>query len=282
MNTIWYIVSALIFIGISMLTLSLFTFSRIINELELGTLKRRWIILKLLVCLFITGYIGYWVYLPHSANIESLIVSLVFVSGAIFVLAVSWLMLQTTRDVKRIASLELQNITDPLLSIFNRRYLDQRLNEEIARAQRYKLPLSLLLMDIDHFKQVNDRYGHLIGDKVLIHIGKTLKDNARKSDIVARYGGEEIVIVLPNTAEEDALVLAERTRKTLEQTPYIFDDTEIEGFRCTVSIGVASLTSDSTTLSDLLHKADAAMYQAKRTGRNRVVAYRQEYEDNQA
>ena len=158
--------------------------------------------------------------------------------------------------------------------------MTNRLVEEITRSLRYKLPLSLLLLDIDHFKRVNDRFGHLIGDKVLISIGKTLQDNTRKSDIAARYGGEELVLVLPNTAEKEAVTFAERLRRILEQIPYAKANIDTDEFRCTVSIGVTSLGEESCSPTDLLHKADVALYHAKRTGRNQVVAYIQEYEEN--
>lgn len=279
MNSIWYINSALILVGIIALAFSFFLASRIIRELRAGKLKDRWIILRVLTCVFIAGYILYWVILPHDVDSDSLIVSGVFFLGAVFVLVVCWLMLQTTRDIKRVTTLELQNITDPLLGIYNRRYLDQRLNEEVARAQRYKLPLSLLLFDIDHFKQINDQFGHLIGDRVLSSMGRILQEQVRKSDLAARYGGEEIVIVLPNTAEEEAFTMAERLRLLLGQTAYAEQELNNGGVHCTVSIGVASLI-DETGGADLLHKSDVAMYQAKRTGRNRVVAYKKDYEDN--
>lgn len=280
MNIVWIIDSAFIFLGVCILAFSIVTTSRIINELQLGTLKGRWTVLRLAICLFIAGYIGYWIYLPRLPNFESLIVSFVFIAGAIFVLGVSSLMLQTTRDIKRVSSLELQSITDPLLGIFNRRYLDVRLTEEIARARRYKLPLSLLMLDIDHFKQVNDRFGHQVGDAVLILIGSTLKENARKSDIVARYGGEEIVIVLPNTLEEDAIRLAERTRRIVENLSYSVDGADLNSLHCTVSIGVASVKTEEINLAGLLHMADIAMYRAKQNGRNRIEAYLPGYEDD--
>ena len=277
MSANWFIDSALVLVGIGTLVLSLFTISRIINELGSGILKRRWFALRLLVAFFIIGYIGYWSYLPRHAQFKDLLGTLILFLGALFVLIVSWLMLQTTRDIKRVASLELQSITDPLLGIYNRRYLDQRLSEEISRAQRYKFPLSILMLDIDHFKRVNDRFGHLTGDKVLISIGKLLQEKTRQSDIVARYGGEEIVLMLPNTNEDRAVNLAERLRVILEQTPYTAENNS-EAFHCTVSIGVTSLGEESCKSSDLLRKADVALYQAKRTGRNKVLAFKPEYD----
>ena len=180
-------------------------------------------------------------------------------------------MLQTTRDIKRVASLELQSITDPLMGIYNRRYLEMRLNEEVQRAQRYKFPLSLLLLDIDHFKQINDNFGHHNVDKVLIGIGDILKTTARKADIPARYGGEELVLILPNTSEEDALVLAERLRVTIEHQQFSMEGPNRAEFHSTASIGVSSLREDYRGPDELLKGADWAMYSAKRSGRNRVI-----------
>jgi diguanylate cyclase (GGDEF)-like protein len=280
MNTTWYIDSALILIGIGALLFSIFMASRIVNQLEKGTLKGRWIVLRILVGVFIIGYMGYWLSLSQDADNVSLIVSGIFFFGGIFVISVTWLMLQTTRDIKRIVNLESQSFTDPLIAIFNRRYFDQRLNEEIKRSQRYKFPLSLLMFDLDYFKQINDKYGHIIGDKVLIGIGKTLKQNIRESDILARYGGEELVLVLPYTVDNDAVVLAERLRCILEQTNYNTGRDETETLSCTVSIGVASLGEENCIPTDLIHKADVALYQAKKGGRNQVVLYKRGYEDN--
>lgn len=223
---------------------------------------------------------GYLISLSQDADNESLIVSGIFFFGGIFVISVTWLMLQTTRDIKRIVNLELQSFTDPLIPIFNRRYFDQRLNEEIKRSQRYKFSLSLLMFDLDYFKRINDKYGHIIGDKVLIGIGKTLKQNIRESDILARYGGEELVLVLPNTVGNDAVVLAERLRRILEQTHYKTERDETETLGCTVSIGIASLGEENCIPTDLIHKADIALYHAKKGGRNQVVLYKRGYEDN--
>ncbi len=216
--------------------------------------------------------------MPHEAGRNSLIVGIVFLFGAIFVLMVCMLMLQTVRDIKRINVLEQENITDPLMNIYNRRYLEQRLKEELARTGRYKIPLSLLLLDIDHFKQINDRYGHPVGDKVLSNMGEILKGETRKSDLPARYGGEEIAVLLPNTGEEEAVLLAERLRASIGYAG--FNETEDGGLHCTVSIGVTSLLENSCEPKELLRRADVALYYAKQTGRNRVVSYKTEYEQS--
>ena len=188
-------------------------------------------------------------------------------------------MLQTIRDIKLINVLKLENITDPLMDIFNRRYLEQRLKEEVTRTKRYKIPLSLLMLDIDHFKQINDQHGHLTGDKILSTMGNILKEQIRKSDLSARYGGEEIVILLPNTKEKEAVSLAERLRQFIET--YNFSELQDNVLHCTVSIGVASLVEDDNLeAKELLQRADIGLYQAKQTGRNKVVLYNEKYEQS--
>jgi len=129
----------------------------------------------------------------HTAWLD-LIVPSVFFFGAGFVWLTATLSLHTAIDIRRVTVLEHENITDPLIGIYNRRYLDRRLQEEFIRARRYSLPLSVLLLDIDHFKRVNDAYGHQVGDLVLSYLGKLLLSAIRATDIIARYGGEEILI----------------------------------------------------------------------------------------
>ena len=279
MSIYWIIDSILIFFAAVTLIISLLLVSRIIKELESGTLKGKWILLRIMICLFIAGYAAVWFFTPQDTQSDSLIVALIFFFGSIFVLLVSWLMVQTTKDIKRVAKLEVQSITDPLIGIYNRRYLNQRLSEEIPRARRYKFPLSILLLDIDHFKQVNDRFGHLTGDMVLVKIGEILKQNIRESDIAARYVGEELVLVLPNTSGENAYILAERIRITLEKVAYKGHQSNTPEFGCTVSIGLASLGDQNIDPDEILRQSDVALYKAKNTGRNRVVIYNPELEE---
>jgi diguanylate cyclase (GGDEF)-like protein len=193
--------------------------------------------------------------------------------GACTVLALNMMSLQTAHDVRRLAVLELENITDPLTGMHNRRYLEKRLREEIARARRHGLPMSILLMDIDHFKIVNDTHGHPFGDLVLVELAKVIQDTVRNPDIVARYGGEEILVIAPDTPMAAALRLAERLRASVEAAtlPSPGKATGASAPRVTVSIGVVSLDADADS-SALFRRADAELYRAKREGRNRVVA----------
>lgn len=167
--------------------------------------------------------------------------------------------------------LEAQALTDGLTGLFNRRTFQERINEMRERAARQVRPLTLLLCDIDHFKKINDTYGHLTGDEVLRKIAKLLADNVRKVDVAARYGGEEFAILLEATDEANACLLAERIR--LECAKLVLNG-ETNPFSCTLSIGVAEFPTDGNTAQELIAAADANLYAAKRAGRNRVVSVR--------
>lgn len=207
-------------------------------------------------------------------KLKALLVPLVLFFGGCIVLAVAMMSLQTAHDVRRIAVLEVETITDALTGLYNRRYLDSRLKEEVARAQRHGIPISVLLIDIDHFKQVNDQRGHPVGDAALAAMGALLAGAVRTEDVVARYGGEEIVVVAPSSAAPTAAVLAERLRRTVERTVLVpaSGSANQDAVRLTVSIGVATLRGPTDDARQLTERADAALYEAKRAGRNRVVA----------
>lgn len=158
--------------------------------------------------------------------------------------------------------------TDPLTGLFNRRHFWIRGAAEIARISRYARPLSALAIDLDHFKQINDRYGHSAGDEALRWFAKTLGGSLRQADIAARLGGEEFSVLLPETTLDNAERLAERIRLALAATPVTAGD---ETFSITASIGVAGTGDTKTTLESLLARADQALYQAKNGGRNRTV-----------
>jgi diguanylate cyclase (GGDEF)-like protein len=158
---------------------------------------------------------------------------------------------------------------DELTGLCNRRYLFDRLTQEILRARRYGSPLSILLVDLDHFKRINDTYGHLMGDTVLATVASVIRDTIRATDIPGRYGGEEICIVLTETKVEGAQLVAERLRRRIATEP--FPAAAGGMFQVTCSIGLVEYRDDLKDLVAFLELADRALYQAKALGRNRVV-----------
>lgn len=162
-----------------------------------------------------------------------------------------------------------QSITDELTGAFNRRYFNQRYEAEFMRASRYDRALSVIMLDIDHFKKFNDTNGHLLGDKVLKMVAHVLEDSLRKADLLARYGGEEFVIVLPEINKEKGRKVAEKLRRAIERTTFPKGDTQPLG-QITVSLGLASFPEDTEHGNTLLALADEALYQAKALGRNQV------------
>ncbi|MBN1207172.1 MAG: diguanylate cyclase [Myxococcaceae bacterium] len=163
--------------------------------------------------------------------------------------------------------------TDPLTGLSNRRYFEERLSEEFARARRYRSPLSLVMLDIDYFKRINDTFGHPFGDEVLRAVSQVARARLREVDLLARYGGEELIALLPETGPADALRACERVREAIEalQLDYHALDGGTRAVRCTASLGVASIPSSSLqSIEDLLRAADECLYSAKGAGRNRV------------
>lgn len=187
--------------------------------------------------------------------------------------------LDRTAELERtMKNLELANrelaklsVTDPLTRLNNRRYFDETLQAELSRAVRIEQPLALILVDIDHFKSINDRYGHLVGDECLKLVAATLKTAVNRStDLVARYGGEEFAVVLPATSEQDAVAMANRIRAAIEDVKFIHGGKRIA---ISASLGVAGKTPTSfDTPGRFITAADEALYRAKEAGRNQVVA----------
>lgn len=169
---------------------------------------------------------------------------------------------------QRAKALEHELLIDPLTGIYNRRAYDRRLEEELQRFQRYHRIFSLLIFDVDHFKRINDRFGHSIGDSCLKEIINRIKPVLRKSDFLARFGGEEFVVIVPETPLKGAKEMAEKLRQIVEQTKFIHKSEEVP---ITVSVGLTQTVPGDLTHDTVFSRADRALYSAKQSGRNRVI-----------
>ena len=168
--------------------------------------------------------------------------------------------------------------TDAMTGLHNYRYFELRLKEEIARARREGTHISLLILDVDYFKNYNDTLGHPAGDEVLRKVGKILQSSVRDNDIVARYGGEEFAIILSGAEKNGAVKLAERIREKVEEAAFYKEEIQPNN-KLTISLGVATFPDDALNEEELVHNADKALYQAKNAGRNKVVAYTEELKE---
>ncbi len=174
----------------------------------------------------------------------------------------------TQERIQMLEKLKRLSITDGLTKLYNSRYFYNQLKIEIDRTTRYQRPLSLLLMDIDNFKEYNDTYGHLEGDKILVRLGQVIKSCLRKMDSAYRYGGEEFTVILPETEGEEAATVAERIRAAVEAERF-YPQKQDEPVAITMSIGVTEFNWQEE-ISLFVQRADKAMYQSKQAGRNRV------------
>jgi len=165
-----------------------------------------------------------------------------------------------------------QAIRDPLTNLFNRRYLEETLDRELARAAREAYPVSIFMIDIDHFKNVNDSHGHEAGDLVLKAIADVLASQSRRGDFACRFGGEEFIVVMPNINTEVAQERAETLRKMLNSLRVSFDETSL---MVTISMGIASYPANGTSRDSVLRSADRAMYAAKEAGRDHILSFDQ-------
>ena len=173
--------------------------------------------------------------------------------------------IENARYVEKIKEL---TIKDDVTKLYNSRYLQEALDREISRARRHNRKLSIIFIDIDHFKHVNDTYGHLVGSKVLAEFGELLRNSLREIDIPTRYGGDEYVIILPETDKESAVKVAQRIRKKLKE--HVFLENEGYQIKITASFGISTYPDDALEKLDLLRLADNAMYKVKETTRDDI------------
>jgi diguanylate cyclase (GGDEF)-like protein len=199
----------------------------------------------------------------QSISIFLILLTIVFVSFTVVLM--TSLLLE--------AELKEQSNIDYLTQTHNRRSLDVIASREISKTIRHEKNLAILLCDIDHFKKINDQYGHQIGDNILTVLSTLLKDNVRENDSIARYGGEEFIIFLPETNEIEATILAEKLRNIIDKKHFFIST--MKSIHVTLSFGVTGLTKDRPDLKSLIRSADTALYQAKNSGRNQVAVFRE-------
>ena len=272
----------LLILGILLLFASIWPIRRTITSIPHGRIRNLWRTIIVLICFFIVGYVYYLVCCGVSySQVEDLLVPIVFFSGSVFVFLVCLLSLQTARNFRRIFILEQESTTDALTGVYNRRYFDRRLYEEFSRSKRYDEPFSMIMIDVDHFKRINDHWGHPIGDLVLRRFAERIKASLRETDVLCRYGGEELGLLLPHTSLDNALHLAEKLRHKMAASELLTEDAaEGKGaIRVTISLGVSSLFPEISSSDQLLGMADKALYFAKESGRNCVKSCK-ELDDN--
>ena len=261
-----YLIS--VFAGIAMMVASLRHAFAILPIARGGPLDRMWQGLLLLLVVLISGCtINVWFRLRAPITTPELIVSVMVLAGGAVCLIVVHLSAIATRDIVRLTKLECEVMRDPLTGAYNRRYLEATLPMEVTSARRSQHPLSALLIDLDHFKQVNDTYGHPIGDIVLKQVCDLILRNSRSIDTVIRYGGEEFIVVSPGCDLDAMIVLGNRMLRQIAGHAITLPDGAL--LHVTASMGAASLgpTEDEVTF---IARADQALYAAKRGGRNQL------------
>ena len=265
--------SAMIIAAAALLLNALLPVRRLVTELPKGASRRGWHWLAGLVVIMIGCYSAYA--RGHRTSVklaEELIIPSLLLFGSWFILMVSQLSAAGIHDARRLARLERECITDSLTGIYNRRFFDHQLLIEHARAVRNDKPVSLMLMDIDHFKSVNDAHGHQAGDQTLIEIAGLVQRLSRCDDVVARFGGEELAIISPGSSLEQTRLQAERLREAVKKHVTVKGGDAAWRVNVTASIGVATLQSgEASEPTAILRRADEALYQAKSNGRDCVV-----------
>ena len=262
-----------VILGACVLITALVPIRNLIRRLPPGKVRLSWILLIVLTLFFVVGYTAYGiVFLGNQGNAD-LIVPSIFLSGSIFVLLSSILSLRTAIDIRRVTMLEQENVTEPLTGIYNRRYLDRRVHEEFARAERYHQPLSIILIGLDNFAAVNEEYGHTAADSALVSFTRMMESVIRPVDVIARYAGVEFMLVATNTTGPEAYELAEKIRKTADTHALEMVDEFKKhlSIRMTTSIGVVCYAKRFESVQAFVECAGLMMDRAKREGHNRTV-----------
>ncbi len=264
----------LVVVGALLMVTALVSANALVRRLPEGRARSRWQAvvwgIVLLVVLNAAYLVGFWD--QHHSWADLALPGCLFLAGAL-VLVIVRAVDAAVEGLAQAAKPERETITDALVGVFNRRYLEHRLAEEVARARRHAVPLSVLLFDLDHFRRLNEKWGREVGDRVLGYLGNLLLTGVRESDVVARYGGEEILVIAPATTAEQATALADRLRASVESEELGFggeSGSEPE-LRITVSVGVAELDAGETDWQPMVARADSAVIKAKLSGRNKVV-----------
>jgi diguanylate cyclase (GGDEF)-like protein len=264
-----FIVQIVIIIAFVILLASFQPLSRIHKMLPTGATRRAWSALAVIISFCATGFLVFL-----SINImegpdhhEDWLISFMFLGASLFVFIVCNVSHTTARDVCRIASLELAASIDPVTNLYNRLHMMSLLDTECSRSSRDKSPVSVLLLDIDSFKEMNDRYGHAGGDVVLARMGEIIKASVPNGRYVGRYGGDEFLVILPHAASAQAFAIAERVRSAIENSQLSYAGEP--AMSLTASIGVATGFGWQECAQELVALADEALYAAK-TVRNKV------------
>jgi diguanylate cyclase (GGDEF)-like protein len=217
-----------------------------------------------IVAVSVRGYLGLRAQIEHVDMLRTSAMANIYLALANFMVLMLTVAFMTMATRRLQTILEQRSTHDPLTGVLNRRGFAMLYEHQRSQMRRAGKPMTLMAIDLDHFKAVNDRYGHLVGDKVLIHVAQAIRHALRESDDVARFGGEEFIVLLPDADERNAAMVAERIRCVLSAGSHF------QLPRCTISIGIGSHLSEDEPLDALLVRADAALYRAKQNGRDRV------------
>jgi diguanylate cyclase (GGDEF)-like protein len=264
-------------LGILLLLAAFVPLRRILDILPPGLTRKFWIGLAFLIGCSIVGYLlFFWLNDTEGPDHhEDWLMSLICLSASIFVVCVCWISHSTAKEVSRIAELELAVLTDPLTELYNRRHILALLEKECSRSKFLRSPFSVLLLDIDRFKRINDTHGHQAGDFVLKELSRLFAAIQHDSCFIGRYGGEEFLVLLPGATGFSASQTAERLRYLIESTTIMLENRH--EIPVTASIGIATSSGYDETPHQLIALADKALYRAKEAGRNNVCMAAQQY-----